>query len=109
MENPMAEITRKMMEPVTALQQINERALRETNQRQMETLDGIIGMGTKQAKGLSDAKNVQDVVSAQAELVADLSSMALKNAKWSMERITQGQDELAALMEKSVNRMMERS
>ncbi|MBF0584222.1 MAG: phasin family protein [Magnetococcales bacterium] len=103
----VAEATRKMVNSIAGLQKINERTMKELAKQQVNAAESFVTVSSKQIKGLGNMKSVQDVVNAQADIMAEVGKMMVDNAKQTMELLTRSQDELKGLIEQDVNDLME--
>ena len=105
----VADITRRMVVSVTNLQKVNERTMKELAKQQVGAAEAFVSAGSKQLKGLSKLKTVQDVVSAQADVAAEVGQMMVDNAKQTIELLSRSQDELKKLIEQDVNDIVEQA
>ncbi|MBF0401087.1 MAG: phasin family protein [Magnetococcales bacterium] len=103
----VAEATRKMVNSIAGLQKINERTMKDLAKQQVNAAESFVTVSSKQIKGLGNMKSVQDVVNAQADIMAEVGKMMVDNAKQTMELLTRSQDELKGLIEQDVNDLME--
>ncbi len=105
----VADVTRKMVASVTSLQKVNERTMKELAKQQVEAAEAFVSVGSRQLKGMSKLKTVQDVMDAQADVATEVGKMMIEQAKQTMELLTRSQEELKTLIEKDVEDFMEQA
>lgn len=105
----VADVTRKMVASVTGLQKVNERTMKDLAKQQVEAAEAFVTVGSKQLKGLSKMKSVQDVMDAQADVAAEVGKMMVSQAKQTMEVLARSQEELKALIEQDIEELVERT
>ena len=105
----VADVTRKMVASVTSLQKVNERTMKELAKQQVEAAEAFVSVGSRQLKGMSKLKTVQDVMDAQADVATEVGKMMIEQAKQTMELLTRSQEELKTLIEKDVEDLMEQA
>ncbi len=103
----VADVTRKMVNSIAGLQKINERTMKDLAKQQVNAAESFVSVSSKQIKGLGNLKSVQDVVNAQADIVADVGKMMVENAKQTMDLLTRSQEELKGLIEQDLNDIVE--
>lgn len=103
----VADATRKMVSSISGLQKINERTMKELAKQQVNAAESFVSVSSKQIKGLGNMKSVQDVVNAQADIMADVGKMMVDNARQTMELLTRSQEELKELIEQDVSDLVE--
>ncbi|MEO5364247.1 MAG: phasin family protein [Magnetococcus sp. DMHC-8] len=103
----VADVTRKMVNSIAGLQKINERTMKDLAKQQVSAAESFVTVSSKQIKGLGNLKSVQDVVNAQADIVADVGKMMVENARQTMELLSRSQEELKGLIEQDLNDIVE--
>ena len=103
----VADVTRKMVNSIAGLQKINERTMKELAKQQVTAAESFVSVSSKQIKGMGNLKTVQDVVSAQADIVSEVGKMMVDNARQTMELLSRSQDELKGLIEQDLNDIVE--
>ena len=96
------ELNKAAMEAIKELGEINTTAMTRLTQRQMDMVNLYIEGGSKQLTALSEAKGVQDIVSAQSRLFTELNEKLMENARQTLEVLVDVKSELSAWVEKSV-------
>ncbi|MBF0342559.1 MAG: phasin family protein [Magnetococcales bacterium] len=99
----VADSTRKIMNSFAGLQKINERTMQELAKQQLNAAESFMSVSSNQIKGLDTLKSVQDVVNAQAGIVADVSKIMVENAKQTMELLSRSQEELQGLIAQNLH------
>ena len=105
----VADVTRKMMNSVAGLQKVNERTMKDLAKQQINAAEAFVTVGSKQLKGMSKLKTVQDVMDAQADVAEEVGKMMVDQAKKTMDLLTRSQDELKSLIEQDINELMEQA
>ena len=103
----VADVTRKMVNSIAGLQKINERTMKELAKQQVSAAESFVSVSSKQIKGMSNLKTMQDVVNAQADIVSEVGKMMVDNARQTMELLSRSQDELKGLIEQDLNDIVE--
>lgn len=103
----VADATRKMVSSISGLQKINERTMKELAKQQVNAAESFVSVSSKQIKGLGNLKSVQDVVNAQADIMADVGKMMVDNARQTMDLLTRSQEELKELIAQDMNDIVE--
>ncbi|MBF0460645.1 MAG: phasin family protein [Magnetococcales bacterium] len=103
----VADVTRKMVNSIAGLQKVNERTMKELAKQQVSAAESFVSVSSKQIKGLGGLKSVQDVVSAQADLVAEVGKLMVDSARQTMDLLSRSQEELKDLIEQDLNEIVE--
>lgn len=98
------DLNKSAMEAIKELGEINTSAMTRLTQRQMDMVGLYMEGGAKQLEALSGAKNVQDVVAAQSSLFIELNEKLMNNARQTVEVLTDVKSELAAWVEKGMEK-----
>ena len=103
----VADATRKMVSSIAGLQKINERTMKELAKQQVNAAESFVSVTSKQIKGLGNLKSVQDMTTAQADLVAEIGKMMVDNARETMDLLTRSQEELKTVIDQDISEMVE--
>jgi phasin family protein len=111
MENDMikqwTEFNKAAMDAMKELGEINTNAMTRLTQRQMEMVNLYMEGGSKQLETLGEAKNLQDVTSAQTRLFTELNEKLMENARQTADDLVNVKTELTSWAEKGMEQAME--
>ena len=106
MQNDMIQqwtkLNKATMDAIKELGEINTNAMTRLAQRQMEMVNLYMEGGAKQMEALSDAKGIQDVVTAQSHLFADINEKLMENARQTVDDIVDVKTKLSTWAEKGM-------
>ncbi len=97
-----AEMNKATMNAFKELGEINAGAMTRLTQRQMDMVNLYMEGGAKQLEMFGDAKNMQDVMATQTQLVTEFNEKLIDNARQTIEVLTDTKDALTTWAEKGV-------
>lgn len=103
----VTDATRSVLENMMKLQEINDRTVQQLAQKQFEAAGDYMSTGVKRLKMMSEAKDMKEALSNQADLASELSEKMLSHAKQSLEVLNSSKAELNTVVEKSLSRFFE--
>jgi phasin family protein len=84
------------------LAEINTKTAEKLSAQQLEILDTCLDTGSKQFSLATEAKDVKDILTAQANLATEYNEKVLAFARNTTAILTESKDEIAAWLEKGV-------
>ncbi|ALG68997.1 phasin family protein [Beggiatoa leptomitoformis] len=97
-----SELSNKAFATAQKFAAINNDLIVHLTQQQIELLGIYTEVGSKQLKSLSDAKDIQAVVSSQSGLVEDFSKRLLSNYRVTVELMLDIKNQFVDLTEKTI-------
>ena len=101
-----AKMTKQMMDSMQELQEINEKTVQTLTEQQFANAKEFIKNSSDQIEKLGKAKTVEQAVSEQTKITADVSQMMLDNAQATMKVLTDSQGKLEALISRTIKESM---
>jgi len=98
-----AKMQEEMLGALKELGDINTSTMSRLTERQMQMMGLYMESGSKQLKAIGEAKNVQDVVSAQTQAFSELNEKLVENARETGEILNEMKDNLSKWLEKSMD------
>ena len=106
MQNEMmkqwTELNKTAMDAMKELGEINTSVMTRLTQRQMDMVNLYMEGSAKQMAAFSEAKGMQDIVSAQTRLFTELNEKLIDNARQTIEILMDVKTQLSAWAEKSM-------
>ncbi|MBF0141910.1 MAG: phasin family protein [Magnetococcales bacterium] len=98
----MTDVTKKVLDSMLRLQEINDRTVQNLAKQQLEVAGSCMSAGVKQIRKISGAKDVKEAMVDQADMASELGELMIGHAKQAMETLTQSKLELNELVEKNL-------
>jgi phasin family protein len=96
------ELNKAAMAAIKELGEINTKAMTRLTQRQMDMVNLYMEGGAKQLEALTQSKGMQEVISAQSRLFAELNEKLMENARQTIEVLADVKAELSSWAEKGM-------
>lgn len=97
-----SELNKGAMSSIKELGEINTKTLTRLAQCQMEMVNVYMENGAKQLQAFSEVKGVQDVVSVQSKVFAEMNKKLIENAQQTATILADAKSELTSWVEKGM-------
>jgi phasin family protein len=102
----MNTLTKNTYDATLEMSEINLRAWDRLAQQQVELVQAVLTSGSDLARRMLEAKDYQEVVSAQTEAATDYAERSVEGTRKTLEVLTETRDTLAKLAQRGMEQTM---
>ncbi|MBF0213073.1 MAG: phasin family protein [Magnetococcales bacterium] len=105
----MAEMSKFVIDSISEMRKINENIISQLAAQQIEAVDGLNAVTTRQLKELTSAKSPMEILGTQAEITTEVAKDMKDHAFRVINILTESQNELRTFIEKNTQQFVDKA